>query len=140
MDVILDFTNEDFKAAVDREIAKRLTTYPRIMAKLQKKGSSFEELAATSDAHIFQMYNLQNIRFCLQQFFVPSEPSILDDMIAELKREFKMRKKCYPRWVWFHSKSEGKSGISQDTATFELAIWKALIIHFENDLKNGTGI
>ncbi len=132
MAIVMDYTLEDLKAAVDREQAKRQTTYPRIIAKMEKKGRSRSDIEDAQHAHNMQLYDLRNIRFCLEHGFVPSEPDIVDSMLAELKREFKMRKKCYPRWVWFHSKSEGKSGISQETATQELAIWKTLILHFEN--------
>ena len=136
----MDFSIVDFSSCVDREISKRLTTYPRIIAKLYKNSASEAEIAKAQHEQNVQMYNIQNIRFCLSQDFIPAEPAILSGMLTELKREFKMRKKCYPRWVWFHTKSNGKSGISQETATQELAIWKSLIIHFENLNNNGTGI
>ena len=128
----MDFTNDDYKAAVDRELSKRLTTYPRIIAKMYKKQLSAEDIAKAQHDQNMQMYHLQNIRFCLEQNFIPDEPTIFGDMLTELKREFKMRQKCYPRWVYFHTKSTGKSGMSQEIATQELAVWKSLILHFES--------
>lgn len=140
MAIVMDYTLEDYKSAVERELSKRLTTYPRIIAKMYKKERAAEDIGTAQHDQNVQVYNLQNVRFCLEQDFIPDEPTIFGDMLAELKREFKMRKKCYPRWIWFHSRSDGKSGISQETATQELSVWKSLILHFENQAKNGTGI
>lgn len=128
--IIMDFSLSDMVSAIEREIQKRATTYPKILAKMQKQGDSPEDIANVQNEQIQQTYHLQNAKFSLENEYEPDN-TILEGIKNELKRELKMRKKCYSRWVWLHSVSQGKRGISQETAMYELAIWKSIIVHFE---------
>ena len=134
MTAIVEYSNQDFINAINREIAKRETTYPKILAKMEKNGCEPEEKSDALKAQNFQIYNLKNALYYLENNFITSDEKLLSDLLAELKREMKMRQKCYSRWVWLYNVSGGKRGISQETATFEKHIWKTIIAHFENQL------
>lgn len=129
MAIVMDYTDEDFVTAIEREIAKRSSAYPRILQKMVKQGRDEQEVKETEQAQIVQMYHLQNAYFALKNDFIPTEDAVFNGIVTELKRELKMRSKCYPRFVWYHSK--GRGGISNETALAEMAVWKALTLHFQ---------
>jgi hypothetical protein len=129
----MNFTVADYLAAIERELSKRATTYPKIIARMIKKKETTEAISNEIDVQKLAVFRLSNARFCFQHDFV-AENSVRNAIQFELNREYKMRKKCYPRWIWYYQRSDGKSGISEETALFETAVWKSLITHFENNL------
>jgi hypothetical protein len=50
------------------------------------------------------------------------EPATFDDMIACVRRELALRKRCYPKWV-------GEDRMSQQHAEHELACMQAIHDH-----------
>lgn len=114
------YTTTDFTAAIQRELSKRRTTYPRIIAKKQKAQVSTEE--------IFDIVATQKIQFELLEWILQIikenkeylNTNVSREMLNELQRELKMRKKAYPRWVYFKR-------MNAEVAASEIAVWSALV-------------
>ena len=114
------FTTQDFLTAIHRELQKREKTYPKLIAKAVK--------ANEDPADLQQILDNQNNHLKFVYHSLLETPNIprtdKHDVYRELDRELQMRKKYYPRFVnYFKS-------MTQETADYELAVWQALIIHF----------
>lgn len=54
---------------------------------------------------------------------------VIHDGFSELIREYKMRVKYYPRWIWIDRSRSGPR-MTQKTADYELAVWRELCIYY----------
>lgn len=120
------YTIDDYLNAIRREISKRISTYPNIIQKKEKKGVDkleiFEEIAI-QQRQLIKLIQIEYL-FINPEITHISGPLAIE-LTAELKREFKMRKKCYPRMIYFKR-------ITQETADYETAIWRALTEFFKS--------
>ena len=71
-----------------------------------------------------QVRRLEGVLNFLQTGLDYSDAPTAADYLTELDREMKMRKRYYPRMVYFKR-------IDQETAAYELAIWILLIDFFK---------
>ena len=113
-------TTSDYVTAIEREQAKRSTTYPKILLKMKKNGQMEAVIAAQ-----FQMQGIQNQRLnlaltAIRDGKIESHVSVV---FQELVREFKLRKKLYPYFIFKHL-------ITEDTANIEISVWRELTIYF----------
>lgn len=113
------YTTTDFIAAMERELIKRSTTYPRIVAKKQKQNVSNEE--------IMDIVATQRLQYDMLKYAVAALMQVMEigtelpkSIYDELRRELKMRKKCYKRWVYFKR-------MAPEVADYETAVWAALV-------------
>lgn len=113
-------TTTDFTAAIERELSKRRTTYPRIIAKKQKAGVSTEEIMDIATTQRIQFETLETVHdiICTGIHYV--DPFSAHAYRDELQRELKMRKKAYPRWVYLKR-------MNAEVAASEIAVWAALV-------------
>lgn len=116
-------TISDYITAIGRELAKRATTYPKIIAKKAKQGMPAAELAALWEAQVRQVDILTTIRLLIlsgpDEVEEWTHPTYARELGDELRREMKMRKKVYPRMVFFKR-------IDQTIADYETAVWQSL--------------
>jgi len=121
------FDRNDYARAVTRELQKRAKAYPKMIAKKQKQGMDSIELN-----HFIQIQNGNNDALRLISELLANDFNELealvsgcnDWLLAELIREYKMRVKCYPRFINFYK------SITQETADYELSVWKELCVYF----------
>lgn len=111
--------------AIERELKKRATTYPKLLAKAKKNGmpaDEFDELCAQQREQNRKLANAIPMleMVCDPQVF---HPEFLKETLGELQRELQMRKKCYSHFVW-------KKRMTQTEADNELLIWKAICGYF----------
>lgn len=120
------YTTADYLNAVTREIQKRVTTYPKIIAKKKKQGVDkleiFEEIAK-QQRQLNKLFQIEYL-FSNPEITHISGP-LAHELAEELKRELKMRKKCYPRMIYFKR-------ITQEVADNEKLIWQSLTKYFED--------
>lgn len=107
-----------------REIAKRQTTYPKIIEKERKNGASDDEIFNLQVGRIYKISLLEMLCDFLISDQMASE-EFYNEIHDELKWEMKMRKKHYPRFILFKR-------ITKETADLELKNWAALIEFWEN--------
>jgi len=112
-----------YLAAVTREIQKRVTTYPKIIAKKKKQGMPPDELLEMMRIQEHQVARLMMIEECLKAPIDFLDTGTAVTYLDELKREMKMRKKYYPRLIYFKR-------IKPETAEYEIAVWADLIVWF----------
>lgn len=114
--------------AVNRELAKRRTAYPRISEKKKKQGATEEELIDLATTQRIQFELLENVQTAMAENFTNGvDANMHAAMLSELKRELQMRKKSYPRWVYLKR-------MKPEVAESELAVWVALVKHFESEV------
>lgn len=123
------FTTDDYKEAIHREFQKRITTYPKIITKMIKQGAEQQELEKTYINQEKQVRLLRYVSALLRQYPERTilDGAFLDEMLHELMRELKERKRCYPRWVNFYKM------ITQETANYEIAVWESLTRWFAKE-------
>ena len=118
------FTTANYLDAIDREIKKRETAYPKMILKSDKNGLPDAETQELIDALGIQLSRLE---FAGQIIMEPDRgylnKEVSTEILAELTREYKMRKKCYPRWVALRR-------MDATTAECELAVWKEMCFWF----------
>lgn len=117
------FTTADYLETIRRELAKRETTYPKIIAKKKKKGMSNMEIFELLGQQNYQCVLLETCYLILKEDVFDSIYLNYDACLKELKREIKMRKKYYPRLIYFKR-------ITPETAEREMAVWAALVDYF----------
>ena len=116
---------QQFIEAIEREQAKRATTYPKMIKKHQKQGMPPDEIAEMQ-----RQMNMQNSR--LNEVLVVIKNDIQIDTataiqcMVELMREYKMRKNYYPRLIYFKR-------LDQTTADYEISTWKDLCEWFAKE-------
>jgi len=114
----MEYTTQDYLQAIEREQAKRATTYPKMIAKREKQGMPEDELSALK-----QEFKIQNV--CLHWIHtiirhdMTIDPPNAQIYLNELIREYKMRIKVYPRLIYFKR-------MDATTAQNEIAVWKSL--------------
>lgn len=115
------FETSEYIAAIDRELAKRATTYPKILVKMakQRDPAMFEEEGKMT----IQSARLAGARRVIIENIDYIDPQSGFDYVSELVREYKMRKRVYPRFIYFKR-------IDETTAQYELAVWRELCIWF----------
>lgn len=116
------YTAEEYIAAIQREQAKRATTYPKIIAKMTKKGEDEAEIKKAFYAQCSQsaLLSMALDTFCGNH---SKEETPYYAILTELVREYKMRRKCYERFVMFKRMTE-------ETARYEKWIWRELCFFF----------
>lgn len=121
----MNYTVSDYLGSVTREIQKRVTTYPKIIKKKEKQGVPKNEIFEEIMAQQRQLVTLIQFEYllCNPEITHISAP-LANTIMFELKREMKMRKKCYPRMIYFKR-------ITQEKAEEEKAIWESLIKYFD---------
>lgn len=120
------FTPDQYLDTVRREIQKRITTYPKIIKKKEKKGMPKLELFEIIMQQQRQVIVLTQIEYLLIHGEIGTHISIplASEMLAELQREYKMRKRYYPRLIYFKR-------ITEEVAEYEKTIWAELIEYFK---------
>lgn len=105
--------------AIEREQAKRATTYPKMIAKRQKQGG----MPLDEIIEMQRQMNIQNARLDQTLVIIKNNISIdassAIEYLDELMREFKMRVRYYPRLIFFKR-------LDQTTADYEISTWKSL--------------
>lgn len=116
----------DYLDSVTREIQKRATTYPKIIKKKEKKGipkdEIFEEIMKQQN-QITLLIQIETLLKYQDEIGTISAP-LANSMMKELKREMKMRKRYYPRLIYFKR-------IEPLTAEHEKYVWEELIQYFD---------
>lgn len=118
------YTTTDYLNAIRREIAKRGTTYPKIIEKKAKTGMLENELQTLRDAQSVQLARLQSVLSIMENGDAYIDAQSANTYLAELERELKMRKAYYPRLIYFKR-------ITPETAEYETAVWAALVHYFK---------
>lgn len=118
------YTIDDYLNAIRREIAKRGTTYPKIIKKRAKAGMPENELQTLRDAQSVQLARLQSVLSIMENGDAYIDAQSANTYLAELERELKMRKKYYPRLIYFKR-------ITPETAEYETAVWRSLTEFFK---------
>ena len=123
MTTTYNFTPQDYLQAISREIQKRLSTYPKILQKKEKAGVPKPEIMEMN-----RQFDIQMTRLIVIEDIMKSELDYIDSYSAsqyidELKRELKMRKKYYPRLIYFKR-------ITPEAAAQEMAVWAELVTFF----------
>jgi len=133
-----NFTTEQYLQAIDRELGKRVTTYPKILAKMKKRTDIEPE---QFDNEIVkqhqQVRRLKNARFLIESPPIGEIQKhfsnyIADEALYELTREYKMRLSYYPRLVWL-DRNRDRKRLDQVTADYEIAVWKSLCFWFAKE-------
>lgn len=119
-----NYTTTDYLNAITREIQKRVTTYPKIIKKKEKQGLPRPEIMEILRLQNIQVYRLIMIEECFKVPIDYIDPHTAEQYMNELVREQKMRKRYYPRLIYFKR-------ITQETADYETAIWNALVEYFK---------
>lgn len=124
-----DFTIDDYLNATKREFQKRLTTYPKIIIKMRRQGVSESEI---QEAYMKQEMQVRALRYASALLRQYPQRTVLDgafltEILDELMRELKERKRCYPRWVKVYKM------MTQETADYEIAVWKSLTRWFAKE-------
>lgn len=116
----LTHTRADFTDAIARELTKRATTYPKIIAKKRKAGEPEEQIQSLIEAQRGQVIRLQSILSIITDQVIAIDASTAHEYYLELQREMKMRKTYYPRLIYFKR-------ITPEVAEQEKAVWAALV-------------
>lgn len=123
------FSIEDYRAATKREIQKRITTYPKIITKMRKRGDEQQDI---EQVYMNQEMQMRLLKYC--SALIRGYPertcldgAFLDEILAELMRELKERKRCYPRWVKLYRM------MTQETADYEIHVWESLTRWFAKE-------
>lgn len=114
------FTTQQYLDAIKREECKRATTYPKIIQKMIKRGTTEEEVQQTYLQQNEQMRLLKYSSIVLSQGRTVLDYAFINEMLTELMRELKERKRHYPRWVKFYKM------MTQETADYEIQVWESL--------------
>lgn len=122
------FTKEEYIQCIEREQYMRLTTYPKIIKKMEKKGCTDIEIANQFNTQGIQNQRLQIALTGIESGKLESHVSVA---YSELIRELDLRKKLYPFFVF-------KQIIRQDEADYQIMMWREICYFFadaflEND-------
>ena len=142
------FTQHTAIALINRELAKRATTYPRLLERRRKAAlkSAIADGAPADEAEFFadgviwpdaQIMENQNAGLGDALKIIEGKyvfaPESRGAAFAELKRELAMRKKLYPRFIYLKR-------ITSEVAERELADWETLVEFFtENFIARTIG-
>lgn len=128
------FTTADYLQAMKREFQKRLTTYPKIITKMRRRGVSESEIEQTYITQEMQVRALKYASALLREqpqgTALPGD--FLTEILDELMRELKMRKSYYPRLIWL-DRNRKSPRMTQETADYEIAVWESLTRWFAKE-------
>ena len=117
------YTVSDYLEAINRELQKRATTYPKIIAKKIKQGVDQEEVNALINQYATQVSRLEAINSIIRNEVDTIDSPSAAVYVDELMRELKMRDKYYPRLIYFKR-------ITPEAAKYERLIWAELTNFF----------
>lgn len=131
---MIEFTIEDYQNATHREFQKRLTTYPKIITKMKKRGIPQEEI---EEAYINQEKQVRLLRYSSALLRQYPQRTVLDgafltEILNELMRELKMRKSYYPRLIRL-DRNRKSPRMTPETAAYEIAVWESLTRWFAKE-------
>ncbi len=118
----MNYTVSDYLDTITRELQKRATTYPKIIAKKIKQGVDQDNINTIIHQQTIQVCRLEWIKTVIREIDTLDNQSALCYM-EELNRELKMRKKYYPRLIYFKR-------ITPEVAQYEIDVWAALTNFF----------
>ena len=118
----MNYTVSDYLDTITRELQKRGTTYPKIIAKKIKQGVDQDNINTIIHKQTIQVSRLEWIKTVIREIDTLDNQSALCYM-EELNRELKMRKKYYPRLIYFKR-------ITPEVAKYEIDVWAALTNFF----------
>lgn len=118
----MSYTTIDYRSAIERELGKRQTTYPKIIERKQKHlgPDGAEEIAQIAYQQGVQFGLLEGAKGIIIGYDIRTDRA---QAWRELRRELKMRQSLYPRWVRW-------GRMDADTAQREIAVWDALCNYF----------
>lgn len=123
----MEYSTSDFIEAIERELALRATTYPKILKRMEKRGEDRLKIDLEQNDQYNQNYFLRNALYTIKD---PMLERSRRKSYEELLREYKMRVKIYPYFIF-------RKRIEKEKADFEIDVWKALVIYYaENFLPN----
>ena len=118
----MNYTVSDYLDTITRELQKRATTYPKIIAKKIKQGVDQDNINTIIHQQTIQVSRLEWIKTVIREIDTLDNQSALCYM-EELNRELKMRKKYYLRLIYFKR-------ITPEVAKYEIDVWAALTNFF----------
>jgi len=121
------YTDQDFLAAIKREMEKRKVTYPKIVERKKKhwQGSPnelFNELLELTTVQRIQLELLLTIETYVENrdyFEGLPEDGLIIACFRELQRELRQRNSIYPRWIRWGM-------MDPVVATAEINVWSEL--------------
>lgn len=116
----MTYTTTDYLAAIDRELAKRQSTYPKIIDKKAKRGETPRRISNELHRQAVQHARLRSVRDIIRDGTDYLDPLSTHDYLTELKREMKMRESLYKRFVIFKR-------ITPEVAAEQQAVWRYLV-------------
>lgn len=124
-----ELTTDDYVNAIKRELRKRSTAYPKILAKMKKQNIEPEEYFDEMLKQNRQNRHLERVLFLLEstppvRFWIHTD--FVHESLFELMRELKMRKHYYPRLIYFKR-------LDEQTAAYELSVWESLTRWFAKE-------
>jgi hypothetical protein len=122
------FTTQQYIAAIDRELGKRATTYPKILKKMEKQGCEKDDIQVRAHEMTFSNECLLCVKYLIEGYG-DYDAWQIKEALTELTREYKMRLSYYPRLVWL-DRNRDRKRLDQATADYEIAIWKSLCFWF----------
>lgn len=122
----------EYIAAIERELKRRETTYPKLLKKMEKNGEEINIIEARYNEMKKQNAGLNIARHIIENSNETFIEMVINESLTELNRELTMRKKYYSLFQWQYRTSKGGRGISEEIATYEMKIWKEIIEHFKN--------
>lgn len=131
------FTTDDYLQAIQRELGKRATTYPKIIKKMQKGGAELQEVVDRQREMNKHTSRLNDAKFIVDGVIRYSSDPLgfltrANFALDELIRELKMRKSYYPRLIWL-DRNRKSPRMTQETADYELAVWESLTRWFAKE-------
>lgn len=131
------YTTDEYLMSIRREKVKRDKVYPKIITKMNKAGG--DTLVIIQDFG-YRRELLECVEYLIQGFGITIySENTKNDAFQELMREYIIRKRIYPRWI-FLDRNRKSPRITQETADYELAVWKELTIYFAETFLGGAQI
>ena len=118
------YTTGDFLDTINREIAKRQTTYPKMIAKRAQQGATDQKMEILVDQLGSQLTLLTVVQGIIKDNIDILDPASAARYYLELHREMQMRKRYYPRAIYFKR-------IKPEIAAQETAVWGHLCRWFK---------
>lgn len=118
------YTIADFLATIRRELAKRETTYPKIIANKVNRLESQRRIQNELARQRVQMARLRSVHDIIADGMDYIDAPSANDYLRELEREMKMREQVYARFVFFKR-------IKPEVAEQEKAVWRALVQYWK---------
>ena len=96
---------------------------------MRKRGDEQQDI---EQAYLNQEMQMRLLKYCSALLRNNPERTCLDgafaqEILTELIRELKERKRCYPRWVKLYRM------MTQETADYEIQVWESLTRYFAKE-------